>query len=202
MKKVLKAALCFVAKSLWVSFLVLISALLVIVALVFISKSTSGDAAAWTQAVGSVVAIFSAIYIASRQSRHQIELAKKIADEKSVAQAARLYFIAKEYSDSVLSVVDKDVWVVKTDNIISVTFTRMLNRINSNFDDDLDIQRNEQIHVLRTQLTALIFALDNSGLGAVENRASLVGQLQEQAPKVREACLNLLRAATPKTGTI
>ena len=199
MRKILSGAIAFVVKSLWVSLLVMIGTLILLVALVFMSKANGSDAAAWTQAIGSIAAILSAIYIASRQSRHQLDLARKLADEKSIAQAARLYFVAKEYTDSVLSVVDKETVVVQTDNTISIAFTRMLDRLNSNFDDDLDVCRNEQIHVLRTQLTALIYVLDNSQFVDLEKRASVIGQLQGQAPKVKEACLNLLNLATPKT---
>lgn len=153
--------------------------------------------ASWVQAVGSIVAIIAAIVIASAQNRHQSKIAKQIAEEKSLAQAGRLYLTAKEYADSLESVV-KPFYVEgvgDADLSISVAFGRILDRLNSNFDDDVNPARNVQIHILRAALTALIFTLDNSKVLTAQERAKEIQRLKDSAPALLESCLKLVESA-------
>ncbi|WP_296187828.1 hypothetical protein [Pseudomonas sp. UBA1879] len=153
--------------------------------------------ASWVQAVGSIVAIFSAIFIASSQNRHQRKLARQIAEEKSLAQAGRLYLIAKEYSDSLELAVkpfyEEDAG--DADQSIAVTFQRILDRLNNNFDDDYNPARNVQIHILRAALTALLFTLDNSKFMTHQERAIEIQRLKELSPALLASCLKLLESA-------
>lgn len=158
--------------------------------------------ASWVQAVGSIMAIVAAIVIASRQNRHQAKLARQTAEEKSLAQAGRLYLTAKEYSDSLASVV-KPFYVEgvgDADLSISVAFGRILDRLNSNFDDDVNPARNVQIHILRAALTALIFTLDNSKVLTAHERAVEIQRLKDSAPGILESCLKLVESAKKSVG--
>ena len=153
--------------------------------------------ASWVQAFGSIAAILAAIWIASSQARKQIKREKVAAAERSLAQAGRLYLIAKEYCDTLLTVVkpehDDDSGVA--DQSVSVAFGRIINRLNANFDDDLNPARNVQIHILRASLTSLIFVLDNAHHLDSGERTTEVLRLQSLAPDLLESCKSLVESA-------
>lgn len=69
MRKILLGAIAFIFKSLWVFLLVVVGMLMVVISMLFISKWSSSEAAAWTQAVGSIVGIFTAVAIGVHQTK-------------------------------------------------------------------------------------------------------------------------------------
>lgn len=150
--------------------------------------------ASWMQAFGSIAAILAAIWIAGSQARNQLKREKREAAERSLAQAGRLYLIAKEYCDTLLSVVKpahEDTSGIG-DQSVSVAFGRIINRLNENFDDDLNPARNVQIHILRASLTSLIFVLDNARHLTTYERTTEITRLQSLAPELLEACKTLV----------
>ena len=151
----------------------------------------------WVQAFGSIAAILAAIWIASSQTRKQLKREKVAAAERSLAQAGRLYLIAKEYCDTLLAVVQPehtdDSGVA--DQSVCVAFSRIINRLNANFDDDLNPARNVQIHILRASLTSLIFVLDNAHHLDSGERSTEVMRLQSLAPDLLESCRSLVESA-------
>lgn len=153
--------------------------------------------ASWVQAFGSIAAILVAIWIASSQARNQTKREKAATAERSLAQAGRLYLIAKEYCDTLLTVVQPehadDSGVA--DQMVSVAFGRIINRLNANFDDDLDPARNVQIHILRSSLTSLIFILDNAHHLDAGERTKEVLRLQGLASDLLESCKSLVDSA-------
>lgn len=153
--------------------------------------------ASWVQAVGSIAAIIAAIWIASRQASNQLKREEREAAEKSLAQANRLYLIAKEYCDTLLAVVrpahEDDSGVAH--QAVAVAFSRIINRLNSNFDDDLNSARNVQIHILRASLTSLIFVLDNAFQFDSDERNIEIVRLQSMAPNLLESCKVLVESA-------
>lgn len=152
--------------------------------------------ASWVQAFGSIAAIIAAMWIASRQARNQVKREKEDAAQTSLAQAGRLYLIAKEYCDTLLNVVEpaQEDDSGLADQIVSVAFSRIINRLNANFDDDLNPARNVQIHILRASLTSIIFILENGRHIAPFERISEIIKLRDLAPALVESCKALLES--------
>ncbi|WET08657.1 hypothetical protein P3S72_19375 [Pseudomonas sp. D3] len=152
--------------------------------------------ASWVQAFGAIAAILVAMLIASSQARNQIKREKEDASQRSLAQAGRLYLIAKEYCDTLLNVVEpaQEDNSGLADQIVSVAFSRIINRLNANFDDDLNPARNVQIHILRASLTSIIFILENGRHIDPYERISEIVKLRELAPDLVESCKALLES--------
>ncbi|WP_458368746.1 hypothetical protein [Pseudomonas mandelii] len=152
--------------------------------------------ASWVQAFGSIAAILAAIWVASSQARNQLKREKRDAREKSLAHAGRLYLVVKEYCDmlDVVNPVHEDDSGA-ADQSVSVAFSRIMNRLNSNFDDDLNPARNVQIHILRASLTSLIFVLDNARHLNADERATEILRLKRLAPALLESCTALVESA-------
>ncbi|QQU69314.1 hypothetical protein I6I45_04790 [Pseudomonas fluorescens] len=152
--------------------------------------------ASWVQAFGSIAAIIAAMWIASRQARNQVKREKKDAAQTSLAQAGRLYLIAKEYCDTLLNVVEpaQEDDSGLADQIVSVAFSRIINRLNANFDDDLNPARNVQIHILRASLTSIIFILENGRHIDPFERISEIVKLRKLAPALVESCKALVES--------
>lgn len=152
--------------------------------------------ASWVQALGSIAAIFAAIWVASSQARNQLKREKREAGEKSLAHAGRLYLIVKEFCDmlDVVKTVHDDASGM-ADQSVSVAFGRIISRVNSNFDDDLNPARNVQVHILRAALTSLIFVLDNARHLNSDERATEIIRLKKLAPDLLKSCAALVESA-------
>lgn len=151
--------------------------------------------ASWVQALGSIAAIFAAIWVASSQARNQLKREKREAGKRSLAHAGRLFLMVKEFCDmlDVVKVVhDDDTGIA--DQSVSVAFGRIMNRLNSNFDDDLNPARNVQVHILRSALTSLIFVLDNARHLNSGERAVEIIRLKEMAPGLLASCTALVES--------
>ncbi len=155
-------------------------------------------AAAWVQAIGSVVAIVAAIVIASHQHESETSRLKAQERQRQIGLATRLLLFAQEYHEYVTKTVSPG-WQEGIDDVdkrSAFVFDRLLMRLTSNFDDDLDPARCVQVYVLKTALTGLIFLLQSTN--AVDEgftREEEVRRYQSGASKILSDCKVLLSHA-------
>lgn len=96
MIKILSGTIAFVVKSLWVSLLVIIGAIILLAVLVVMYKASGSDAAAWTQAIGSIVGIFTAVGIGVHQTRSGARQRSLEAQNKRKSCLAVVKFAAQQ----------------------------------------------------------------------------------------------------------
>jgi len=96
MRRIFLSAIAFIVKSLWVFLLVVLGVLTVVVSMLFISKWSSSDAAAWTQAVGSIVGIFAAVAIGLHQTKSGVRQRSLEAQNKRKSCLAVVEFAAQQ----------------------------------------------------------------------------------------------------------
>lgn len=119
------------------------------------------DTSGWVQAIGSVAAIVAAAIIASHQHVVAERKHKKDRRQNGVGRAARLFLFALEYKQ-VMNEVVLPGWQPGIDLVdlsVADTLERMLARLNQNFDDDLELVRNDFLYKLRISLAGSIFTL-------------------------------------------
>lgn len=119
------------------------------------------DWPAWVQAVGSVIAIVVAVWISSRQhARDQVWRAIDHA-ERNCGMALRLHALITEYHRLVCNVLPQggEAGHIDTDQALAELLESLKARLDSNFDDDFDHQRQVEINNTRSCLAAVIFFL-------------------------------------------
>ncbi len=176
--------------------LVFLSPLVILPSLVLISLPwSSASAPPWVQAVGSVVAIFVAILIARHQHKSEDSRLKARERQRDIGLATRLHLFALEYHSYVTNVVAPE-WQVGLDVVDqrnALVFDRLLMRLTSNFDDDLDQARCVQVFVLKTALTGLIFTLQSTNaIDQGGTREGEIRQYQSNASRILGECKALL----------
>ncbi|WP_347505202.1 hypothetical protein [Pseudomonas anguilliseptica] len=135
--------------------------------------------AAWVQAVGSVAAIGVAIFISGRQHAHDQMKATEAALDAEIGKSVRLNHFAREVHQTlegiVAAVYQPGVELLDQKNARSFELFR--ERINSNFDDDIDELRLMCAWNIRHLLNGVILVLgqstalnDLSGYGAVRDK--------------------------------
>lgn len=121
----------------------------------------SENAAGWVQAVGSIVAILAAIYIASHQ--HRLDQARRELEDaqREVGLSLRLNSFAVEFQHYVNDVLmlEYGLDAEAADLEFSAVLERMLRRLDSHFDEDLDHERQELINAFRRNIVGLIYLL-------------------------------------------
>jgi len=155
--------------------------------------------ASWVQAVGSIAAIGAAGFIASHQSRAEIRRRREDERERSSGRAGRLYLFANELCEIIKGPLNSEYQqgIESVDLKFARVFERMLDRLNRNFDDDLDAARNVQVNTIRACLTGLIFSLESSEHTSPEDRRENLERYKTLAPKMLLDCAKLLHS--PKT---
>lgn len=158
---------------------------------------SKGDAAAWVQAVGSIVAIFVAIAIADHQRRVEADARQRDALAEEVGRATALYFAVWEVSKSVERLTPG----LERGDVVTPSlpfmYEQMLGRYGQSFNGDLDRTRIKIATRLRYDLTVLVVALkDEQLLGrehvikhfkkGTEHFAELLGLATAHLDKVKE----------------
>lgn len=122
------------------------------------------SAPAWAQAIGTIGAVIAALMIANHQ--HAVATARAAAErqEKESALSKRLAFFALELEQVVSNVV-LDQWctgIEEADQRVVVVLDFMLQRINTCFDDDLNVERVSILYEFRIVISGLIFTLSST----------------------------------------
>lgn len=174
------------------------------------------DAAAWVQAIGSILAVIVAIVVASQQHRRDEARRNYAEASREFGLALRLYGFGREFYLNVLELLQDEelgsfisnpsvlaAATAYTDKKIATVLERMLVRLNSNFDDDMDHMRRRWIDAYRQNLAGLIFLLNETTDSelSTETRRERLAEYRKAAEQLLDMCRDQVARCSQRKDT-